>query len=155
MLGYTPSHLYNIRMVQLHFRNYVVSILQEGGNYKCTGYHGTIIYASLGCSVPFILFINSICGFKMAEQKDVCSLPLARAPESQLAAEQSSTGRHWNSPKKIPHSQIKGEATVRWQEGLNHNIITRKSNPITAGWVTHKLENNYTTEVHPLEQRRF
>ena len=28
-----------------------------------------------------------------------------------------------------------------------------KSNPITAGWVTHKLENTYTTEVHPLEGR--
>ena len=41
--------------------------------------------------------------FKMAEQKDVLSLSLARAPESQLTAEQSSTGRHWNSPKKIPH----------------------------------------------------
>ena len=22
---------------------------------------------------------------------------------------------------------------------------------ITTGWVTHKLENNYTTEAHPLE----
>ena len=29
--------------------------------------------------------------------------------------------------------------------------ITVKSNPITAGWVTHRLENTYTTEVHPLE----
>ena len=27
------------------------------------------------------------------------SLPLARAPESQLTAEQALTGRHWNSPK--------------------------------------------------------
>ena len=33
------------------------------------------------------------------------SLPLASTPESQLAAGQSSTGRHWNSPKKIPHIQ--------------------------------------------------
>ena len=41
----------------------------------------------------------------MAEKKDVLSLPLARIPESQLTAEQSSTGRHWNSPKKIPHIQ--------------------------------------------------
>ena len=40
----------------------------------------------------------------MAEQKDVLSLLLARTPESQLTAEQSLTGRHWNSPKKIPHS---------------------------------------------------
>ena len=33
----------------------------------------------------------------------VLSLPLARTLESQLTAEQSSTGRHRNSPKKIPH----------------------------------------------------
>ena len=33
------------------------------------------------------------------------SLPLARTPESQLAAGQSLTGRHRNSPKKIPHMQ--------------------------------------------------
>ena len=26
-----------------------------------------------------------------------------------------------------------------------------KSNPITTGWVSHKLENNYNTEDHPLE----
>ena len=31
--------------------------------------------------------------------------------------------------------------------------ITIKSNHITAGWVTHKLENTYTTEVYPLEWR--
>ena len=31
--------------------------------------------------------------------------------------------------------------------------ITIKSNPMTAGWVTHNLENTYTTEVHPLEWR--
>ena len=43
--------------------------------------------------------------FKMAEQKDMRSLPLAKSPGSQLTAEQSSTGRHWNSPKKIPHIQ--------------------------------------------------
>ena len=41
----------------------------------------------------------------MVEQKDTHTLPLARAPESQLTAEQSLTGRHWNSPKKIPHIQ--------------------------------------------------
>ena len=31
--------------------------------------------------------------------------------------------------------------------------IRVKSNPITAGWVTHRLVNTYTTEVHPLEWR--
>ena len=31
--------------------------------------------------------------------------------------------------------------------------ITIKSNPITAGWMTHRLENTCTTEVHPLEWR--
>ena len=29
--------------------------------------------------------------------------------------------------------------------------IRVKSNPITAGWVTHRLANSYTQEVHPLE----
>ena len=41
----------------------------------------------------------------MVEKKDMLSLPLARTPESQLAAGQSSTGRHWNSTKKIPDIQ--------------------------------------------------
>ena len=36
------------------------------------------------------------------------SLPPARTPESQLTAGQSSTGRHWNSPKKdTPHAKTK------------------------------------------------
>ena len=34
-----------------------------------------------------------------------CALPPVRTPESQLTAEQSSTGRHWKQPKKIPHIQ--------------------------------------------------
>ena len=76
------------------------------------------------------------------------SLPLARAPESQLTAEQSSKGRHWNSPKNMPHIQRQRRPwDGRW------GAITIKSNPITAGWVTHKLENTYTTEVHPLQWR--
>ena len=33
------------------------------------------------------------------------SLPLARAPESQLAAGQSLTGRPWTSPRRTPHVQ--------------------------------------------------
>ena len=43
-----------------------------------------------------------------------CALPLARALESQLTDEQSSTGRHWNSPKRYPTSKDKGEAAMRW-----------------------------------------
>ena len=35
----------------------------------------------------------------------VYQIHFARTPESQLVAGQSSTGRHWNSPKKIPHIQ--------------------------------------------------
>ena len=37
------------------------------------------------------------------------------------------------------------------QRDGRRGTITVKSNPITAGWVTHRLENTYTTEVHPLE----
>ena len=70
--------------------------------------------------------------------------------ESQLTAEQSSTGRHWNSPKKdTQHPKTKEEPQWDGRRGA----ITITSIPITAGWVTHKLENTYTTEVHPLEWR--
>ena len=43
-------------------------------------------------------------------------------------------------------SKDKGEATTRGQM----DAIKKKSNLILAGWATHKLENNYTTEVLPL-----
>ena len=49
--------------------------------------------------------------------------------------------------KDIPHPKTKDKPQWDGRRGA----ITIKSNPITAGWVTHKLENNYTTEVHPLE----
>ena len=88
-------------------------------------------------------------GTKMVEYKDVLSLPLARTPESQLAAGQSSTGRHWNSPKKIPH--IQRHRRSHSEMCTARGAIAIKSNPIHAGWVTHKLENNYTTEVLPQE----
>ena len=38
---------------------------------------------------------------------------LARAPESQLIAEQSLTGRHQNSPKRYHTFKDKGEAAMR------------------------------------------
>ena len=43
--------------------------------------------------------------YNMTQMDNYTRLPLARTPESQITAEQSSTGRHWNSPKKIPHNQ--------------------------------------------------
>ena len=64
------------------------------------------------------------------------SFPLAISPESQLTAEQSLTGRHWNSPEKIPHVQRQRRSCNETVGGA-HSI---KSNPITAKWVTHKLE---------------
>ena len=49
--------------------------------------------------------------------------------------------------KDTPHPKTKEKPQWDGRRGA----ITIKSNPITAGWVTHKLENAYTTEVHPLE----
>ena len=51
--------------------------------------------------------------------------------------------------KDTPHPKTKEK--VQWDS--RRGAITIKSNPITAGWVTHKLENAYTTEVNPLEWR--
>ena len=45
----------------------------------------------------------------------------------------------------------KTKEKLQWDS--RRGAITIKSNPITTGWVTHKLENTYTTEVHPLEWR--
>ena len=50
--------------------------------------------------------------------------------------------------KDTPHPKTKDKPQWDGRRGA----ITIKSNPITAGWVTHKLENTYTTEVHPLER---
>ena len=47
--------------------------------------------------------------------------------------------------KDNPHPKTKEKP--QWDS--RRGAITIKSNPITAGWVTHKWENNYTTEVHP------
>ena len=51
--------------------------------------------------------------------------------------------------KDTPHPKTKEKPQWDGRRGE----ITVKSNPITAGWVTHRLENIYTTEVHPLEWR--
>ena len=75
----------------------------------------------------------------MAEEKNMCSSP-ARAPKSQLAVEPPLTGGCWNPTKKrYPTLKDKEEAAER--DG-RRATITIKPNPIPAGWVTHKLENN-------------
>ena len=51
--------------------------------------------------------------------------------------------------KDTPHPKTKEK--LQWDS--TRGTITIKSNPITAEWVTQKLENNYTKEVHPLEWR--
>ena len=72
------------------------------------------------------------------------SSPPARAPKLQLAVEPSPTGSHWNPPKKdAPCSKTKKKP----QQDSRRGIITIKSNPIPAGWVNHRLENNNIKEV--------
>ena len=51
--------------------------------------------------------------------------------------------------KDTPHPKTKEKPQWDGRRGA----ITVKSNPITTGWVTHRLANTYTTEVHPLEWR--
>ena len=51
--------------------------------------------------------------------------------------------------KDTPHPKTKEKPQWDGRRGA----ITIKSNLITTGWVTHKLENNYTTGDHPLEWR--
>ena len=79
----------------------------------------------------------------MVEQKDRRSYPPARAPKSQLVVEQPLTGGHWNPPKK----DTLRPKTKKLQQDGRKGVIVIKSNPISAGWVTHRLENNNTKEV--------
>ena len=51
--------------------------------------------------------------------------------------------------KHTPHPKTKEKPQWDGRGGT----ITLKSNRITAGWMTHTLENTYTTEVHSLEWR--
>ena len=54
-------------------------------------------------------------------KKDMTSPLLRKTPKSQLTAEQSLTGKHWNLPKtkRYPKIKDKEEAPVRWEEGRN------------------------------------
>ena len=51
--------------------------------------------------------------------------------------------------KDTPHRKTR--ENPQWDDRTG--AITVKSNPMTAGWVTHRLVYTYTTEVHPLEWR--
>ena len=67
-----------------------------------------------------------------------------RAPKSQLAIEQPSTGGRWIPPKKdTPGPKTK----KRPQEDRRRGVIMIKSGSIPTGWVTHKLENNSTKVI--------
>ena len=75
------------------------------------------------------------------------SSPPARTPKLQLVVEQPSTGGPWNPPTKDTSCP---KTKKELQQDGRRGAITIKSNPIPAGWVTHKLENNNTKEVLPL-----
>ena len=80
-------------------------------------------------------------------EKDMCLSPPARAPKSQLAVGQPSTGECWDPPKKdTPCPKTK----KKLQRNCRRGTIMIKPNPIPAGWVTLKLEINNTKEVLPL-----
>ena len=49
--------------------------------------------------------------------------------------------------KDIPHPKTKEKPQWDCRKGA----ITVKANPVTAEWLTHRLENTYITEVQPLE----
>ena len=77
----------------------------------------------------------------------MCSSPPARASKLQLAIEQPSTGRFWNTPIKdtaCPKTKKKPQWDGR------RGMVMIKSNPIPSRWVTHKLENDNTKESLPL-----
>ena len=72
-----------------------------------------------------------------------------RTPKSQLIAEQPTTKKCWNLKKK--KDTLHPKTKKKPQRDGRRGAIMIKSNPIPAGWVTHKLENNYITEVLPWE----
>ena len=61
----------------------------------------------------------------------------------QLAVEQPLTGGHWNPPKKDNRMSKDEEAAARGRKG----VFVIKSNPVSTGWVMHRLENNDAKEV--------
>ena len=74
---------------------------------------------------------------------------LTKTPQSQLTAEQSLTKKNPLEPTKKDTLHLKTKKKP--QSDGRRGAIPIKTNPIPTRWVTHKLENNYTTEVLPQE----
>ena len=71
------------------------------------------------------------------------SSPLVRAPKLQIAVEQPLIGGRWNLPQK----ETPRPKTKKLQQVGRECAIVIKSNPMTTGWVTHRLENNNIKEI--------
>ena len=54
-------------------------------------------------------------------------------------------------PEPTKKGNLHPKTNKKLQQDGRRGVITIKSNPIHTGWATHKLEDNYTTEVLPQE----
>ena len=77
-------------------------------------------------------------------QKDIRSSSPARAPKSQLTVKQPSTAGCCNPPKRIIYVQRQRRSCTKME---GEDAIMIKPNPISNGWVNHRLENNNTKKV--------
>ena len=75
------------------------------------------------------------------------SPPVTKTPKSRLTAEEPSTERIGTYQKDILNPKTKKKPKQESKRGA----FTIQSNLKPTGWVTHKLENNYTAEVLPQE----
>ena len=103
---------------------------------------------TLYCSKPSFPTLSKINNwgfwFKIMEKKDMCSSPPVES--SKIATSSwTTTDRSTLEPTKkgYPHPKTKKKP----QQDGRRGAVKIKSNPIPAGWVTHKLENNNTKEV--------
>lgn len=55
--------------------------------------------------------------------------------------------KYWNLPKSILYPKTKKKP----HEMVGGYTFTVQSNSVTAGWVTHKLENYYIVDILPQE----
>ena len=77
----------------------------------------------------------------------MCSSLPVTAPKLKLAVEKPSTRGCCNPSKK---DTLHPKTKKKPQQDGRRGIVTIKSNPIPARFVTQKLENNDTEEVLPL-----